>query len=66
VHSTLRRVTPPAAREFAWSSIKRLNTRVKPRPPMRPETRQRLLDEFRPEIDRLSEILGRDLSSWNQ
>lgn len=66
LHSLLRRVTPPVAREFAWSAIKRLNTRVKPRPPMRPETRQQLLAEFRPEIDRLSELLGRDLSSWHQ
>jgi hypothetical protein len=66
LHAALRRVTPPAARNFIWSTIKSLNTRVKPRPPMRPETRQQLLAEFRPEVDRLSELLGRDLNSWYQ
>jgi hypothetical protein len=33
---------------------------------MRPETRERLTREFAPEVNRLEEILGRDLSVWRQ
>jgi len=34
------------------------------RPTMRPDTRQRLLEHFEPEITRLEELLGVDLSAW--
>jgi len=34
-------------------------------PPMSVETRERLLDYFRPENDKLAEFLGRDLSLWD-
>jgi hypothetical protein len=34
-------------------------------PPMRPETRRRLIREFRPGNERLAEFLGRDLSHWS-
>ena len=34
-------------------------------PPMNVETRERLLDYFRPENDKLAEFLGRDLSLWD-
>lgn len=35
-------------------------------PPMDPETRARLTEVFRPEIERLEELLNRDLSGWRQ
>jgi hypothetical protein len=35
-------------------------------PPMRPETRVRLIEEFRGLNNQLSEFLGRDLSHWNR
>jgi hypothetical protein len=31
---------------------------------MDPELRSRLLAEFRPEIERLGTVIGRDLSAW--
>lgn len=34
--------------------------------PMKPETRQQLIEYFRPDILRLQQITGRDLSSWLQ
>ena len=35
------------------------------RPPMNPQLRKRLLAEFVPEVERLSELLGRDLTHWS-
>jgi hypothetical protein len=44
------------------TSLERLNEH---RPPaMRPETAGRLIDRFRPDIERLQRILDRDLSDW--
>jgi hypothetical protein len=40
------------------------NSEAKPRAPMSPELRRQLLDEFTPEIERLGEVIGRDLSHW--
>lgn len=41
-----------------------LNADRRPRPPLRPELRSRLLAEFAGDIERLGELLGRDLSPW--
>jgi hypothetical protein len=41
-----------------------VNTEYMQRPPLDPDLRQQLQAEFAPEIDRLSELLGRDLSHW--
>jgi hypothetical protein len=44
------------------TSLERLNEH---RPPaMRPETAGRLIERFRPDIERLQRILDRDLSDW--
>jgi hypothetical protein len=43
-----------------------LNKRQAPRRPMDPDLRQALEHEFRPQVSRLQEITGRDLSSWLQ
>src|SRR5262249_37178075 len=45
-------------------SLMQSNLQFERRPPMNPETRGRLNREFRPEIERLSELLRRDLSHW--
>jgi len=37
-----------------------------PRPPLAPELRARLNREFAPEVERLSELLGRDLTAWSK
>ena len=41
-----------------------MNSEAKPRPPMDPELRRQLLDEFTPEIERLGTLIDRDLSAW--
>jgi hypothetical protein len=35
-------------------------------PPMRAETRRRLMEYYREDNDALGEFLGRDLSHWNE
>jgi len=35
-------------------------------PPMKPETRERLLEEFRAGNEKLAEFMGRDLSEWSK
>jgi len=53
----------PARQGFkGW--LRRLNTRYEPRALMDPELRRRLQAEFAPEVERLSALLGRDLTSW--
>lgn len=44
--------------------LKRLNTTHAKIPPMKPELRRALKEEFRPEVEQLSELLGRDLTTW--
>lgn len=46
--------------------LRKANTHVKPRPPLSAEMRKKLALEFKDDIDRLSRILGRDLSHWYQ
>jgi hypothetical protein len=41
-----------------------MNSQAKPRAPMDPELRRQLLEEFRPEIERLGRLIDRDLSAW--
>jgi hypothetical protein len=41
-----------------------MNSEAKPRPPMDPVLRRQLIDEYTPEIERLSALIGRDLSAW--
>ncbi|HUG98263.1 MAG TPA: sulfotransferase [Gammaproteobacteria bacterium] len=56
-----RRWREPAAR--LGGRLLRAGSREEPRPPMDPAIRRRLVDEFRPEVDRLSQLLGRDLTA---
>jgi hypothetical protein len=44
--------------------LMRANLKFERRQPMNPETKSRLNREFHPEIERLSELLHRDLSHW--
>jgi hypothetical protein len=67
---------PPGARRLAKAllpapfrtdlrhAVQRLNIKYEPRAPMDPGLRRHLQAEFLPEIERLSELLGRDLSHW--
>ena len=44
--------------------LKQLNTKYVSRPAMDPELRVELQRKFHPEVQRLSELLGRDLTHW--
>jgi hypothetical protein len=44
--------------------IDRFNAKIEPRPPLRPEFRQYLQEQFRDEVLLLQELLGQQLSSW--
>ena len=41
-------------------------TVFKRRPPLRPEFRAELVNEFREDVKKLSRIIGKDLSHWHQ
>jgi hypothetical protein len=66
VISTAKRVVPrrlhDGARKIASSAF-RANRRVVARPPMDPHLRDRLRTDFRPEVERLSELVGMDLAA---
>lgn len=79
VHSTMVRSLlryPPAplrlflkllgrpARQGFKGWLRRLNTRYEPRSSLDPELRRRLQAEFASEVERLSVLLGRDLTPW--
>ena len=42
-----------------------LNSKFGRRPPLDPALRRRLRQRFRPEVQRLGELVGRDLSAWS-
>jgi len=48
------------------SRLRKMNASPEKRAPMDPELRARLKREFAPEVDRLGELLGRDLTHWNE
>lgn len=57
---------PLPLRHRIIGKLNSLNARRESRPPMDPELRKRLREEFVPEVERLSEFLGRDLSHWSR
>jgi hypothetical protein len=65
---TIRRmghlVLPKPVRGYVSGVVNRLNTVQEPRPALNPDLRRRLVKEFEPEIQALSVLLGRDLSTW--
>lgn len=65
--TTLRRVArplPAPLRRRLRRVALRMNTRRAPREPLDPHLVERLRVELAPEIERLSKLLGRDLSAW--
>ncbi len=62
----LSRLVPASLRRSLFAGLKRANMRVQPRPPLNPADRRRLQDEFAPEIEALSALLGRDLTHWSR
>jgi GT2 family glycosyltransferase len=55
-----------AALQRIDARLRQFNASVQPRPPLAPDLRARLKREFAPEVERLSELLGRDLTHWSQ
>jgi hypothetical protein len=58
------RVFPQGLQRSVSRFLLRLNTLDRPRPPMDKALKMRLLMEVKPEVQELSHLLGRDLSSW--
>lgn len=61
-----RRVLPLRAREAMKRTVRWWNVARAPRPAMDPALRRALLAEFTPEIERLGQLVGRDLSHWTR
>ena len=54
------------ALQKAESRLTQMNYRHVERPPVDEDIQERLCIEFTPEVERLSELLGRDLTHWNR
>ena len=59
-----RSLLPPRWRSGIRRALLRSNRVVRPRPPMDETLQRRLKAEIKPKIERLSGMLGRDLSAW--
>jgi hypothetical protein len=62
----IRLLVPGRLRRWAYERAKRLNVSAAQRAPMPNGTRERLQRTFAPEIERLSTLIGRDLSDWTR
>ena len=62
----VRALTPRRVRWKLIEVFKTYNSRYEPRDPVNPELSERLRTEFAPEVERLSELLGRDLTHWSR
>jgi hypothetical protein len=60
----IRSVVPGPVRRSLYERAKRLNEAQAVRAPMPPATRERLRGLFREEVERLSQLLNRDLGAW--
>jgi hypothetical protein len=58
----LRTVTPKASRRWITRNARQLN-RTRPAG-LSPETRRRLVQLFKTDIEKVAELIGRDLSHW--
>jgi hypothetical protein len=65
IRKLVRMVVPFQARVELGKVVNRINTEYRPRPSMDPALRRRLQQQFAPEVEQLSALLGRDLTHWN-
>jgi len=63
--SPVNRLPKPLS-TFSYKALDRLNSAYEARTPLEPGLERRLRAEFAPEVERLSELLGRDLRGWVQ
>lgn len=64
VRSFVKVLMPFKLRDRILKGLLRLNSSYAPRPPMRPELRRQLQEEFLPEVEQLSKLLVRDFTHW--
>lgn len=64
VRRLVQRVVPRRLRSRLRHQVRELNKVAARRPPLDPALRRALSEEFAPEVDRLSRLLGRDLRYW--
>jgi len=57
---------PAGLRSQLRKTVRRWNSKHAKRPPLDPELRARLTSEFKPQVQALEDLLGRDLSRWHQ
>ncbi len=58
------KLVPPYMLKFIHNKLDRINIKYVKRKPMDPELRKTLRKQFLPEVQRVSILLGRDLSCW--
>jgi hypothetical protein len=56
--------TSSERRQQLFKTVRELNTEHAPRRPLSPGLSKQLKAEFAPDVERLSELIGRDLSHW--
>ena len=61
----LNKITPQPLQGRFLVKFMRLNTRYIDRPPLSTDLRKRLQAEFQPEVRKIGQLIGRDLSSWS-
>jgi hypothetical protein len=66
LRTVARRVIPDVPRRKLIRTLERVNLKYEPRPPMNPVLKQRLKEEFLPEVEKLSKLLDRDLTYWSR
>jgi len=64
VRAATKALMPLPLRERVRKGLKGLNTKYEQRRPMSAQCRERLRAELAPDVERLSELLGRDLTHW--
>lgn len=66
VRRVVRRLLPQRVRFEVGAAIKNANRRHDPRAPMSRQLRSELIAHFAPDIERLEDLIGRDLSAWKE
>jgi hypothetical protein len=66
IRGVARRVMPRTSRKRLYRAVMRLNARAQARREMDPQLRARLAADLAPEVARLGELIGRDLSHWSR
>ena len=64
VKKTARLLLPEGVRRRLYKTVKQANTEYAQRPPLSAAVYNKLTDRFRPEVEALARLTGRDLSGW--